>query len=56
VLDDLLSCRAHDTLLLLSAAGRAHAIKAHKVPEASRTAMGTAIAQVGTGSLAYLQV
>ena len=46
VLDELLSCRAHDTLLLLSAAGRAYAIKAHKVPEASRTAMGSAIAQV----------
>lgn len=47
VLDELLSCRAHDTLLLLSAAGRAYAIKAHKVPEASRAAMGTPIAQVG---------
>lgn len=46
VLDELLSCRAHDTLLLLSAAGRAYAIKAHKVPEASRAAMGTPIAQV----------
>lgn len=46
MLDELLSCRAHDSLLLLSAGGRAHAIKAHKVPEASRTSMGTPIAQV----------
>jgi DNA gyrase subunit A len=46
VLDELLSCRAHDTLLLLSAAGRGYGIKAHKVPEASRAAMGTPIAQV----------
>jgi DNA gyrase/topoisomerase IV subunit A len=46
VLDELLSCRAHDTLMLLSSTGRAYAIKAHKVPEASRAAMGTPVAQV----------
>lgn len=46
VLDELLSCRTHDTLMLLSSTGRAYAIKAHKVPEASRAAMGTPIAQV----------
>lgn len=46
VLDELLSCRAHDTLMLMSSTGRAYAIKAHKVPEASRAAMGTPIAQV----------
>jgi DNA gyrase/topoisomerase IV subunit A len=46
VLDELLSCRAHDTLMLLSSTGRAYAIKAHKVPEVSRAAMGTPIAQV----------
>jgi DNA gyrase/topoisomerase IV subunit A len=100
-LEDLLTCRAHDTLLLLNTgarvcvcvcvargghlklpgscyhplhrgnhlaplltinmhacasllnffnpaatAGRAYTIKAHKVPEASRTAMGSAIAEV----------
>lgn len=38
---------AHDQVLFLTQQGRAHCIPAHKVPEASRTAGGTAIAQVG---------
>lgn len=45
-LQDVLSLMAHDTLLFLSAAGRAHSVKAHKVPEASRVASGSSIAQV----------
>lgn len=37
---------AHDPLLFLTARGRAHCIPTYRVPEASRTAGGTAIAQV----------
>ncbi len=37
---------AHDQVLFLSRSGRAHIIRAHKVPEAARTSKGTAIAQV----------
>lgn len=45
-LEDVLSLMAHDTLLFLSSSGRAFSVKAHKVPEASRTAAGTAVSQV----------
>lgn len=45
-LEDVLSLMAHDTLLFLSGSGRAFSVKAHKVPEASRTAAGTAVSQV----------
>jgi len=37
----------HDSLLLLAASGKAFSVRAWKVPEASRTSSGTAIAQVG---------
>ena len=43
------SCSAHDPLLFLTRRGRAHVIPAYRVPEASRTASGTAVAQVGAG-------
>jgi len=36
--------RSHDDVLVLTAAGRAYGVKAHRVPEASRTAAGTALA------------
>eukprot|EP00878_Enallax_costatus_P019373 GHUV01020438.1.p1 GENE.GHUV01020438.1~~GHUV01020438.1.p1 ORF type:complete len:826 (+),score=272.01 GHUV01020438.1:1150-3627(+) len=45
-LEDVLSVMAHNTLLFLSASGRAFSVKAHKVPEATRTAAGSAVSQV----------
>ncbi|KAF6254075.1 DNA topoisomerase [Scenedesmus sp. NREL 46B-D3] len=45
-LEQVLSLMAHDTLLFLSARGRAHSVKAYRVPEASRAASGSAISQV----------
>jgi DNA gyrase subunit A len=45
-LEEVMTLMAHDTLLFLSARGRAHSVKAYKVPEASRAASGSAISQV----------
>lgn len=42
----MVACRAHDTLLFVTTSGRAYSTLAYKVPEASRTAGGTAITQV----------
>lgn len=39
----LLSCNSHDKLLFFTNTGRAFTLKAYKIPEASRTAMGTAL-------------
>ncbi|WIA34417.1 hypothetical protein OEZ86_012752 [Tetradesmus obliquus] len=45
-MEEVLTLMAHDTLLFLSARGRAHSVKAYSVPEASRAASGSAISQV----------
>eukprot|EP00883_Tetradesmus_obliquus_P009307 jgi/Sobl393_1/20105/SZX79179.1 len=45
-MEEVLTLMAHDTLLFLSARGRAHSVKAYRVPEASRAASGSAISQV----------
>jgi DNA gyrase/topoisomerase IV subunit A len=37
---------AHDSVLLLTSAGRAYCTRAWRIPEASRTSAGTALAQV----------
>ncbi|KAF8061304.1 gyrA [Scenedesmus sp. PABB004] len=44
-LEVLLSLTAHDSLLFISAVGRAHSVRAHRIPEASRASSGSAIAQ-----------
>lgn len=44
--DDVISLSAHDSLLFFTSDGLVRSIKAHQVPEASRTSIGTVIAQV----------
>lgn len=43
VVKTLLSCNSHDKLLFFTNTGRAFTLKAYRIPEASRTAMGTAL-------------
>ncbi|KIY91260.1 DNA gyrase subunit A [Monoraphidium neglectum] len=45
-LEEAVTCSAHDSLLFLAASGKAFSVRAWRVPEASRAAAGTAIAQV----------
>ncbi|KAI8463558.1 MAG: DNA gyrase, A subunit [Monoraphidium minutum] len=45
-LEEAVTCTTHDSLLLLAASGKAFAVRAWRVPEASRTSAGTAVAQV----------
>lgn len=49
VLEEVVAAMSHDHVLFLTATGKLHCIKAYKIPEASRTASGTAIAQVRVG-------
>jgi len=42
----LLTCSTHDLLLFFTNRGRAHRIKAHRIPEKSRTARGVYVANV----------
>ena len=46
--EDVLQVTAKQTVFLLGRDGICHRIKAHNIPEASRTAAGTPIAQVRT--------
>lgn len=39
----LITCNSHDNLIFFTNTGRAFKLKAYQVPEASRTAMGTAV-------------
>ena len=42
-IEDLLMTRAHDVIMFFTSRGRVYSMKAYKIPEASRTARGTAI-------------
>ena len=42
-IEDLLMTRTHDTIMFFTSFGRVYSMKAYKIPEASRTARGTAI-------------
>ena len=42
-IEDLLMTRTHDTIMFFTSLGRVYSMKAYKIPEASRTARGTAI-------------
>jgi DNA gyrase subunit A len=46
VVATLLTCSTHDTLLVFTSRGRAHRIKAHRIPEKSRSAKGVYVANV----------
>jgi DNA gyrase/topoisomerase IV subunit A len=45
-LEDVVYVNDHDRLLFFTSEGRVHALHAYEVPEAARTAVGTAITQV----------
>lgn len=45
-MSEVLHLMAHDNVLFFTQDGSAHSIKAFKIPEASRTASGSAITQV----------
>ena len=42
-IEDLLMTRTHDTIMFFTSLGHVYSMKAYKIPEASRTARGTAI-------------
>ena len=42
-IEDLLMTRTHDVIMFFTSLGRVYSMKAYKIPEASRTARGTAI-------------
>ena len=42
-IEDLLMTRTHDMIMFFTSRGRVYSMKAYKIPEASRTARGTAI-------------
>ncbi len=46
IVSTLLTCSTHDTLLVFTSRGRAHRIKAHRIPEKSRSAKGVYVANV----------
>jgi DNA gyrase subunit A len=45
-LDDVSSVNDHDHLLFFTSEGQAYSVRAFEIPEAARTSIGTAIAQV----------
>lgn len=44
--DDVVQCNDHDTLLFFTSDGVVRSLKAHQIPQGSRTATGSAITQV----------
>ena len=50
VVEDVLHVMDHDHVLFFTADGVARSIRAHQIPLASRTALGTAITQVGAAN------
>lgn len=44
--EDVTQCNDHDTLLFFTSDGVVRSLKAHQIPQASRTATGTALTQV----------
>ena len=45
--DEIVQCFDHDSVLFFTSDGVVRSLKAHQIPQASRTAIGTAITQVG---------
>ena len=45
--EDVVQCMDHDSVLFFTSDGVVRSLKAHQIPQASRTAIGTAITQVG---------
>lgn len=46
--EDVIQCNDHDHLLFFTSDGIVRSLKAHQIPQASRTATGTALTQVQT--------
>ena len=44
--DDIVQCMDHDSVLFFTSEGSVYSLKAHQIPQASRTAIGTAVTQV----------
>ena len=44
--EDVVQCKDHDSVLFFTSDGVVRSLKAHQIPQASRTAIGTAITQV----------
>ena len=44
--EDIVQCMDHDSVLFFTSDGVVRSLKAHQIPQASRTAIGTAITQV----------
>ena len=44
--EDVVQCMDHDSVLFFTSDGVVRSLKAHQIPQASRTAIGTAITQV----------
>lgn len=49
--EDVVQCNDHDSVLFFTSDGVVRSLKAHQIPQASRTAIGTAITQVPQPSL-----
>ena len=45
-IEDLLMTRTHDVIMFFTSLGRVYSMKAYKIPEASRTARGTAVINI----------
>lgn len=48
--EEVVQCRDHDSVLFFTSDGVVRSLKAHQIPQASRTAIGTAITQVGASN------
>ncbi len=46
LVEEVVQCMDHDSVLFFTSDGVVHSLKAHQIPQASRTAIGTAITQV----------
>ena len=45
--EEIVQAMDHDSVLFFTSDGSVYSLKAHQIPQGSRTAIGTAIAQVG---------
>lgn len=52
--EDIVQCMDHDSVLFFTSDGSVYSLKAHQIPQASRTAIGTAVAQVPPFALMLL--
>ncbi len=51
--DEIVQCLDHDSVLFFTSDGVVRSLKAHQIPQASRTAIGSAITQVPFCLLPY---